>query len=154
MRPRTDAVSFLVEPVPNFMEISDPLPAPPATPWRSRSVLAVWLFVALVLVPAVGSIYFATGKVDVAAPLVCPSGTARTHVETVITTDDHDTDTNYYLDCLDAGGRAHRVPTLTLIGALYFMMAAPGVGVALLVALLHWMSRDRPSAGRTYPHDT
>jgi hypothetical protein len=35
-------------------------------------VLAVWLFVALVVVPSIGSIYFATGKVDVAAPLVCP----------------------------------------------------------------------------------
>jgi hypothetical protein len=65
----------------------------------------------------------------------------------VITTDDHDTDTNYYLDCLDAAGRAHRVPTLTLIGAIYFMMAAPGVVVAFIVALLHWMSRGRRAVG-------
>jgi hypothetical protein len=121
----------------------EPLPAPPAAPWRTGSVLAVWLFVALVVVPSIGSIYFATGKVDVAAPLVCPRGNVRTHVETVITIDDHDTATNYYLDCLDDAGRAHRVPTLTLIGALYFMMAAPGVVVAFIVALVHWVSRGR-----------
>jgi hypothetical protein len=115
-------------------------------------VLAAWLFVVFVVVPSIGSIYFATRKVDVAAPLVCPPGTVRTHVETVITTDDHDTDTNYYLDCLDAAGRAHRVPTLTLIGALYLIMAAPSVVVAFTVALLHWMSRDRRGVGRQ-PHD-
>jgi hypothetical protein len=66
----------------------------------------------------------------------------RTHVETVITTDDHDTDTNYYLDCLDAAGRAHRAPTLTLIGALYFMMAAPGVVVAQRDVERRWRSAD------------
>ena len=115
----------------------EPFPITPRTPWSTSQVLAVGLGIALIVVPGAGSAFFATGRIDIAAPLVCPVGTVRTHVERVVTEEIDGIATNDYLDCIDGAGHAYRVSTGALIATLYGLMALPGVVLALLVGLLH-----------------